>query len=485
MSGHKNHGFVEDGRVDSYSSFSAAISSTEQLTHKDKDNSHTVELKELRKSLEAGEYDPYEFRDVEHPTTNCETLLHLLKGSLGTGILAMPMAFYHSGWVLGIVATTFIGLLCTYCIHMLIKCEYELCKRRKVAFMTYPSTAECALQEGPPMFQKFAPYVVHITNTFLLTYQLGTCCVYTVFIGENVQKVLSEYFDGIDERLIMLAFLLPLIFINYIKNLKLLVPLSSFANVLTVISFGIILYYLIKEEITIEDRKVVGDYRDFPLFFGTVLFALEAIGVILPLENEMKTPRSFGGTCGVLNIGMISIITMYVLMGLFGYLAYGSKIEGSISYSLNGQEIPAQVAKILLALCIFISHSLQMYVAIDITWNQYLYQKLEKNRYKTFYEYLTRTLLVIVCFCLAVAVPYIDLFISLFGALCLSALGLAFPAIIDTCTYWDTLKGFRGMLILTKNCFIVIFAICGLVVGTSTSLEKIVEKFSTSGNSTT
>lgn len=50
-------------------SFSAAISSTEQLTHKDKDNSHTVELKELRKSLEAGEYEPYDFRDVEHPTT--------------------------------------------------------------------------------------------------------------------------------------------------------------------------------------------------------------------------------------------------------------------------------------------------------------------------------------------------------------------------------------------------------------------------------
>lgn len=169
------------------------------------------------------------------------------------------------------------------------------------------------------------------------------------------------------------------------------------------------------------------------------------------------------------------------------------------------------MAKILLALTIFISHSLQMYVAIDITWNQYLYSKLEKNRYKTIYEYLIRTLLVIICckyvlqllkislgnikfhittifvfilVCLAVAVPYIDLFISLFGALCLSALGLAFPAIIDTSTYWDTLRGVRGALILTKNFFIVIFAICGLVVGTSTSLEEIVKKFSNSTNST-
>lgn len=59
----------------------------------------------------------------------------------------------------------------------------------------------------------------------------------------------------------------------------------------------------------------------------------------MPLENEMKTPKSFGGTCGVLNIGMISIIIMYVLMGLFGYLAYGSDIQGSISYSLNKEEM--------------------------------------------------------------------------------------------------------------------------------------------------
>ncbi|KAJ8952371.1 hypothetical protein NQ314_007560 [Rhamnusium bicolor] len=84
--------------------------------------------------------------------------------------------------------------------------------------------------------------------------------------------------------------------------------------------------------------------------------------------------------------------------------------------------------------------------------------------------------------CLAVAVPYIDLFISLFGALCLSALGLAFPAIIDSSTYWYTLKGTRGTLIIIKNCCILIFAVFGLVVGTSTSLEKIIEKFSNSNS---
>lgn len=57
----------------------------------------------------------------------------------------------------------------------------------------------------------------------------------------------------------------------------------------------------------------------------------------MPLENEMKTPKSFGGTCGILNIGMVTIIALYIGMGLFGYLAYGSTVGGSISYAIGDE----------------------------------------------------------------------------------------------------------------------------------------------------
>lgn len=49
-----------------------------------------------------------------------ETLIHLLKGCLGTGILAMPNAFGNAGLALGTVATVLIGILCTYCLHVLV-----------------------------------------------------------------------------------------------------------------------------------------------------------------------------------------------------------------------------------------------------------------------------------------------------------------------------------------------------------------------------
>lgn len=123
------------------------------------DGQYVLELTEKRPAKDQ-DYEPYSHRKVEHPTTNTDTLIHLLKGSLGTGILAMPMAFKHSGYIVGSVGTILIGLLCTYCIHILIKAEYELCRRKKIPSLTYPAVAEAALQEGPGWCKTCAPYIM-------------------------------------------------------------------------------------------------------------------------------------------------------------------------------------------------------------------------------------------------------------------------------------------------------------------------------------
>ena len=62
----------------------------------------------------------------------------------------------------------------------------------------------------------------------------------------------------------------------------------------------------------------------------------------MPLENEMKTPKAFKGPCGVLNIGMISIVVLYVGMGLLGYLAYGSDVADTITLNLDKGDVYEQ-----------------------------------------------------------------------------------------------------------------------------------------------
>uniref|UniRef100_A0A1B6FW34 Amino acid transporter transmembrane domain-containing protein n=1 Tax=Cuerna arida TaxID=1464854 RepID=A0A1B6FW34_9HEMI len=419
-------------------------------------------------------YDPHEHRVVANPTTDRETLIHLLKGCLGTGILAMPNAFGNAGLALGTIATVLIGILCTYCLHVLVRSQYEMCKRLKVPILSYPESMKVALQHGPSAFRPFANISAPIVDFFLILYQLGICCVYIMFVAENIKEVTDQYWKPIDVRVHMLILLTPLVLICYIRNLKLLAPFSQLANIITFIGIAIILYYIFQDLPPISSARLVGTPQAFVLYIGTTLFALEAVGVVIALENNMKTPKSFGGWLGILNQGMGAITIMYIGVGFFGFIKYGSNAKGSVTLNLPQEQLLAQCVKIAFAIAIFISYALQAYVPIEIIWNTYLKAKLDQSNKKLLIEYVMRTVIVIMTFCLAVAIPLLDLFISLFGALCLSALGIAFPGIIELCVaYASNRLNFPLML---KDIILIIVGILGLIIGTYCSLLEIVKK---------
>ncbi|KAL1117152.1 hypothetical protein AAG570_004479 [Ranatra chinensis] len=401
----------------------------------------------------------------------------MLKASLGTGILAMPHAFHNAGYIVATVGTIVIGLICTYTIHILIGAEYELCKRKKVPSLTYPETAAAAVSEGPKSIRRIVWIVPIICNIFLLVYQLGSCCIYVVFVSSNIKAVVDNYQEHenqIDVRMYMVFILIPLILINWVRNLKFLAPLSTIANIITFVGFVIIFYYMFNDIENIKLREAVGPVKGMPLFFGTVLFAMEAIGVVMPLENEMKNPRRFSSIFGVLNCAMLPITLLYTFVGFFGYLRFGETVSGSITLDLPEDEIPAQCVKIMLAFAIFITHALACYVAFDICWRVYLEPRLSSR--KLLWEFVLRTVLVVITFLLAVAIPNLELFISLIGALCLSTMGLAFPALIQLFTFWYDINGTQFVLFFLKNLVIIIIAILGFVIGTATSIQEIVEK---------
>lgn len=420
-------------------------------------------------------YDPHLHRNRPHPTTNFETLVHLLKGSLGTGILAMPQAFYNAGYVSGFINTILIGILCTYCLHVLVQAQYILCKRHRVPILTYPVSMKMALEEGPACLRRFSSWAIVIVDGFMIVYQLGICCVYIVFVATNVKQLVDIYLN-LDVKIHCMILLVPLIGINMIRNLKILAPFSTLANLITFVGLGMILYYILDDLPPLSEREMVADLGRFPLFFGTTLFALEAVGVIIALENNMATPKSFGGAFGVLNVGMTVIVALYAGMGFLGYLKYGGEALGSVTLNLPETDILSRTIRVLFAVAIFISYGLQCYVPVDIIWNVYLVKKYKDSNNKFVYEMLVRIVVVIVTFLLAVAIPRLGLFISLFGALCLSALGIAFPAIMEICVLWPDKLG-PGKLTLWKDIILILFGVIGLVAGTYTSVRDIIYSF--------
>lgn len=70
----------------------------------------------------------------------------------------MPEAFKFAGLYLGLFGTMFMGFIATHCMHMLLGCTNELCRRRIMPSMDYSETCYSAFLTGHPRFRKYAPH---------------------------------------------------------------------------------------------------------------------------------------------------------------------------------------------------------------------------------------------------------------------------------------------------------------------------------------
>ncbi|XP_065348596.1 proton-coupled amino acid transporter-like protein pathetic [Cloeon dipterum] len=419
-------------------------------------------------------WDPFKERKLDHPTTDCDTLTHLLKASLGSGILAMPIAFKHSGLTMGVFATVLVAIICTHCSYILVKCAHRLYVRTRVTAMSFAEVSTVAFKNGPAWSRPYAQLSRMIILVSLFLTYFGTCSVYIVIIANNFQQVIEQYTQAyLDQRIYIAAFLIPLILLSWVPNLKYLAPVSMLANGLMGCGLGITVYYLVQELPAPSERPHFNGFGGLPQFFSIVIFAMEAIGVVMPLENNMEHPRHFLGLAGVLNQGMAGVTMVYILLGFLGYLKYGDETMGSITLNLPTDEYLAQSVKILIALAVFCTYGLQFFVCLEICWDGI------KDYYKSsrLANYVLRTALVTLTVALAVAVPTIGPFIGLIGALCFSILGLICPAVIEMVTFWEEGLG-PGKWLLWKNLAVSAFGVMALIFGTLTSIEDIVKLYS-------
>ncbi|XP_051159956.1 proton-coupled amino acid transporter-like protein pathetic isoform X1 [Leptopilina boulardi] len=440
-------------------------------------NGSTLPLVERPNDEEAALYDPFEHRKLAHPTSDWDTLVHLLKGSLGSGILAMPLAFKNAGLFVGLFATFLIGAVCTYCVHILVKCAHTLCRRTQTPSLGFADVAEAAFLVGPEPVQKYARLAKATINSFLVIDLLGCCCVYIVFVADNLKQVVDHHAEiDVDKRIYMAALLPFLMALCLIRNLKLLAPFSMVANCLVAVGLGITFYYVFDDLPPIGPVPKFASFSQLPLFFGTAIFALEGIGVVMPLENNMKNPNHFTGCPGVLNIGMFFVVLLYSVVGFFGYLKYGESTLESITLNLDQDQILAQSVKLMIAIAIFLTYGLQFYVPMEIIWKNL---KQYFGSRKLAGEYLVRIVLVIFTVGVAIAVPNLGPLISLVGAVCLSTMGLMFPSVIELVTFWDDENGLgKWNWKLWKNIAIICFGILGFVTGTYCSILEIQAAYS-------
>ncbi|XP_026679970.1 proton-coupled amino acid transporter-like protein CG1139 [Diaphorina citri] len=321
-------------------------------------------------------YDPFAHRDQKKTTSDTGALLHMLKSSLGSGILAMPMAFKNSGLMLGAFGTIIVGILCTYCVHMLLISNTFIYSHSKLFF--FREFVNMALLST--YYLGNTVYVVFIASSFrefvnmalLSTYYLGNT-VYVVFIASSFKQVIDNHMNidlniriyiiivcipliplgiirnlknlvvfsavatvfimvgividnhmniDLNIRIYIIIVCIPLIPLGIIRNLKNLVVFSAVATVFIMVGIAFTLYFTVTDLPDTSTRHNVAPFTQFPLFFSTVLFAMEGIGTVLPIENSMKKPGHFLGKFGVLNISAISLTASRYIPGSRAFLSF-------------------------------------------------------------------------------------------------------------------------------------------------------------------
>jgi len=413
-----------------------------------------------------GDYTTEETTDTQDRTTregsdllaNWQVAMHILKGNVGTGILGLPIAIKHSGVMVGPAVLAVIAVISVHCMHLIVLCSHSLCFRNNAESYDYGEvTQQVFFIHGG---QKWGYRARIVLDGFLVLTQLGFCCVYFLFVAENLRQVFGMF----DVRAWILMLLLPVIILSFIKRLTIISYISACANILCFIGLIGTYQYLFTNLGNPGDYPPYGPLKEFPLFFGTALFAFEGIGVVLPIENKMKRREDF---FWVLDLTMASVAIMYISMGFFGYITFGEDIQASVT--LNLPKLPFYVVvKLSYTLAIFLTYFIQFYVPMEI-----LVPPLQKGLAKgckTSIDAFMRIAMVTVTCAMAITIPQLDNFISLIGATAAAGLALIFPPIIYTMCFWH--HGITRLEIV-KNITISILGLLGSVTGTYLSVEAI------------
>lgn len=122
-------------------------------------------------------------------TNFAQSLMHMIKGNLGTGILAMPISFKHCGLITASLGLPILCIMATFCVHLLVRSSQHLENKMKWANLDYAALAKGAFKAGPEGIRPWSGFMCHVVDAVLIVSQLGICCVYLVFIVDNIYMV--------------------------------------------------------------------------------------------------------------------------------------------------------------------------------------------------------------------------------------------------------------------------------------------------------
>ncbi|RCN29907.1 transmembrane amino acid transporter protein [Ancylostoma caninum] len=371
-------------------------------------------------------------------------LINLMKGMVGPGCFALPMAFRQAGLWAAFGIDFLLGIVSAVCMIKLVKCTQYLCERNKCGPLDYGQLAQEAFATSwRPLarFRYVASYVRALrvlikkqllyyrwfVNSCLIFLQLGICSVFYIFVVDHAKEELTS-----------------------------------------------------AEHIPTSKLPAVTDFNGVVLSAGSILYALEGQAMVLPLENKMKHPKDMGGLTGVLVTGVSLVTLIYAGTGFYGYITYGDAVEASITLNLSNSPLNISV-KVMLLCVVYSGFLIQQYPLVEMLWplaKRPLRKRGMRRAYIITLEYAFRYSIVFIALGLSWLIPNLEEIIPLVGVTSGMLLALVLPSVIEIVVFFREWRKNHSTLkfciLLGLDCFYASLGLFFVVTGLQANIRDLI-----------
>jgi len=306
-------------------------------------------------------------------TSEWQCFIHLLKGYIGPGCLSLPWAFSQLGLWGGCIGCVILSYWSSYNCWVVVKIKRHV------------------LQQGPedPSFLKIETYpdvgiwaygawFGRYVSTCICVQQMAICTVFLSFCGANLLAAWTLF--PIHHVMVITLALPAVLALSCLASLKSMAPFSAVGTLLLFGGFGLLTALVVQDwETRPAYHNHVLDLQTIPLALCAILYSFEGICLILPIEESMKRPASFGR---VFWSAMAMVCLVFCVVASMSVLAFGQVTNGSITAYLlasrdnnENQRALLLLANTAVSLSVLMTYPLQMFPALELMgpWISRLY----------------------------------------------------------------------------------------------------------------
>ncbi|KAI2641635.1 transmembrane amino acid transporter protein-domain-containing protein [Hypomontagnella submonticulosa] len=326
--------------------------------------------------------------------------LLLLKSFVGTGVLFLPRAYFNGGMLFSNLVLLFVAALSYYCFVLLVTTRLKV---------------EGSFGDIGGIL--YGDWMRKLILFSIVISQIGFVAAYIVFTSENLQAFIlavSNCKTHIEITWLILMQMIIFLPFSLFRDIGKLGFTALIADAFIVIGLAYLFYY---DVLTLSTNGLADiiqfNQKDWTLFIGTAIFTFEGIGLIIPIQESMKSPSKFPK---VMFYVMIIISVLFITMGAVSYAAYGSKTETVVLLNLPQDNKLVNGVQFLYSLAILLSTPLQIFPAIRITENALFTKSGKYNPYIKWQKNMFRFFVVFLCALIAWGgADNLDKFVALVG----------------------------------------------------------------------